>query len=277
MMPQEPLLQSLIARLKDVKNLSAIVLGGSHASGSQRPDSDIDIGLYYHTHTPLDCKQLRAIATALNDTPTPTVTNLGGWGRWVNGGAWLTIQGQRVDFLYRDIEFVSSTLDECNAGTLRSDYWQQPAYGFHNYIYCTETRICRALYDPNHIIEGLKAKVAHYPPKLKAAIIKNFLWSARFTLDNTVKAARRGEVYIVTGGLARALHCLVQVLYALNESWYINEKRLVTELNAFDKKPEQVLERIYAILGETGISSTELEASLGACEALYREIAALST
>ncbi len=99
----------------------------------------------------------------------------------------LTVQGQRVDFLYRNIDFVSSTLDECNAGIIRSDYWQQPAYGFHNFMYCTETRICRSLYDPDAIIASLKAKVTSYAPILKQAICKNFLWSARFTLDNAYK------------------------------------------------------------------------------------------
>src|SRR5581483_9895755 len=229
-MQHESLLQQIIHRLKDVHGLKAIVLGGSYASGAQRPDSDIDIGLYYYEKLPLDITHIRSIAFSLNDSPNPVVTDLGGWGTWVNGGAWLTIQGQHVDFLYRNIDFVTSTIDDCNAGNIRSDYWQQPAYGFHSFMYCTETFICRPLHDPEHIIEHLKTKVSHYPPKLKQVIIKNFLWSARFTLDNTYKPADRGEVYIVTGCLARAIHCLVQVLYALNETYYISEKKLTVDM-----------------------------------------------
>src|SRR5882724_5174530 len=171
-------LQHIIEQLKQVQGLRAIVLGGSYATGSQRPDSDIDIGLYYKERLPLDISQIRSIATAINDTPDPTVTELGGWGKWVNGGAWLTIKGQRVDFLYRNIDFVASTLDDCNRGIIRSDYWQQPAYGFHSFMYCTETTICQPLYDPDQKIEQLKASVQHYSPKLKQAILKNFLWGA---------------------------------------------------------------------------------------------------
>ncbi len=118
-MQYQLLLQQMVDQLKPVHGLRAIVLGGSYASGSQRPDSDIDIGLYYEENQPLDTEQIRAIASLLNDAPNPTVTDLGGWGTWVNGGAWLTIAGQRVDFLYRNIDFVSSTIDECNAGNLR--------------------------------------------------------------------------------------------------------------------------------------------------------------
>lgn len=194
-MQPEALLQQIIQRIKDVRGLKAFVLGGSYASGTQRADSDLDIGLYYYEKEPLDTSALRVIATSLNDTPDPVVTDLGGWGAWVNGGAWLSIQGQRVDFLYRNIDLVNTTIDECNAGIIRADYWQQPAYGFHSFMYCTETFINRPLYDPEHILEQLKAKVAAYSPELRRTIIKNFLWSARFTLENTHKAAKRGEVY----------------------------------------------------------------------------------
>src|SRR5260370_41924843 len=275
-MQHQLLLQQTVDRLKPVPGLRAIVLGGSYASGSQRPDSDIDIGLYYDETWPLDIHQIRSIASLLNDIPNPTVTDLGGWGTWVNGGAWLTIGGQRVDLLYRNIDFVSSTIDDCNAGQVRSDYWQQPAYGFHSFMYCTEIAICRPLYDPDHVIERLKAKVAHYSPHLKQAIIKNFLWNARFTLDNPSKPASRGEVYLVTGCLARAIHCLVQVLYAINETYYLSEKKLAADLCSFSLQPANFLERISTLLGTTGTTSAQLQASLAQTEALYNELATLA-
>src|SRR5437764_3084669 len=151
-------LQFIVDPLIEVDGLQAIVLAGSWASNTQRPDSDIDLGLYYGEDTPLDIKHVRKIANDLNDFADPVATELGGWGTWVNGGAWLTIEGQRVDFLYRNLDFVSSTIDDCNEGLVRSDYWQQPAYGFHSFMYCTETAICRPLYDPDQTIERLKAK-----------------------------------------------------------------------------------------------------------------------
>jgi hypothetical protein len=269
------LLQEIVASFKHVYGLRAIVLGGSYASGSQRPDSDIDIALYYNEREPLDVEHIRSIGVLLNDIPDPIVTDLGGWGTWVNGGAWLTIQGQRVDFLYRNIDFVSATIDDCNAGIIRSDYWQQPAYGFHSFIYCTETTICRPLYDPDGIIERLKAKVVTYSPSLKQTIIKDFLWRARFTLDNTYKPAARGEVYMTAGCLARAMHCLVQVLYALNETYYISEKNLARDVASFSVQPERFLERVYAILGNIGTDNTRLQEVLKETEGLYAEIVAL--
>ncbi len=180
---------NIVIKLKSVQGMQAIVLGGSWASGTQRPDSDIDLGLYYSADRLLDIQQVRNIAIELNDIPNPVVTDLGEWGRWVNGGAWLTIQGQHVDFLYRNIDFVATIIDDCNEGKIQSDYWQQPPYGFHSYIYCAETNICKILYDPNATIQTLKAKVAYYPQPLKRTIINEFVWSAEFTLQVAKKSA----------------------------------------------------------------------------------------
>src|SRR5436853_6655437 len=60
-MQHEFLLQQLVDQLKPVQGLRAIVLGGSYANGSQRPDSDIDIGLYYNEQRPLSTAHVRSI------------------------------------------------------------------------------------------------------------------------------------------------------------------------------------------------------------------------
>ncbi len=66
------------------------------------------------------------------------------------------------------------------------------------------------------------------------------------------------------------------MLYALNETWYLSEKRLASDLATFSIQPENFLARIYALLGATGTSSAQLLASLAKTEALYSEVAAFS-
>src|SRR5215475_3341453 len=101
---QRELVTSLVQRLGAIRGIGAVVLGGSHARGRARPESDIDLYLFYSEASPFSVQSLRELAEAVNDTPGPVVTNFYGWGPWVNGGTWLTIGGQRVDFLYRSLE-----------------------------------------------------------------------------------------------------------------------------------------------------------------------------
>lgn len=275
-MQHQQLLPLLVDKLQNVGGVQAIVLGGSFASETARPDSDIDIGLYYEESKPLDIVAIRAIANELHDYAEPVVTELGGWGPWVNGGAWLTIQGQRVDLLYRNSDFVAKIIDDCNRGIIVSDYWQQPAYGFHSFMYCSETSICKPLFDPDGLITRLKGLVSSYSPQLKQAIIKNFLWSAQFSLMNAEKPVKQVNVYMTVGCLARAIHCLVQVLYALNESYYLSEKRLAHDVQLFQIALPDFYERISTILGTVGTTQSELQSAFLDVKMLYEEVADLT-
>ena len=76
-----------------IPGMKAVVLGGSFARGRARPESDIDLYLFYSESSPFSIQGLRELAEAVNDSPAPGVTDFYGWGRWVNGGAWLTIGG----------------------------------------------------------------------------------------------------------------------------------------------------------------------------------------
>lgn len=275
-MEQAELIEQLVTKLKNVAGMQAIVLGGSHASGDQRPDSDIDLGLYYRETSPLAIQHIRAIAAELNDFPNPVVTQPGEWGRWVNGGAWLTIQGQRVDFLYRDLDFVEQIIDDCLRGEIQSNGFQQIPYGFHSYIYCAEMRICRPLYDPTGIIQPLKTKVAYYPQPLKQKILNAFLWDASFAYEIAQKSLKHGETYFLAGCLTRIASDLVQALYALNEIYFISDKRLYRDEQRFTLKPTNFTERVDAILGNIGNNQQKLAETLQATHDLLREMTALA-
>src|SRR5687767_7735140 len=72
-----------------VPGVVAVTLGGSRAGGVIHPDSDWDFGLYYRDTIRAD--DVRGLGF------DGTVVEPGAWGRLVNGGAWLTVEGQRVD------------------------------------------------------------------------------------------------------------------------------------------------------------------------------------
>src|SRR5262249_54796306 len=108
---QNDLISSLVERLAAIRGVKAVVLGGSYARGRARPGSDIDLGVFYSEAHTFSIETVRALANEINDTPGPVVTGFYEWGPWVNGGAWLTNDGQRVDLIYRSLEHVERTID----------------------------------------------------------------------------------------------------------------------------------------------------------------------
>jgi hypothetical protein len=92
------------------RGVVAVVVGGSRATGDERPESDWDLGVYYRGS--LD---LSAVA-ARGEVYPP-----GSWGRMMNGGAWLDVDGTRVDVLLRDLDVVEHWTAEAEAGRFEVD------------------------------------------------------------------------------------------------------------------------------------------------------------
>ncbi len=219
---------------------------------------------------------VKKLANEINDTPNPIVTAIGEWGKWVNGGAWLTIKGQRTDFLYRDLNFVSRIIQDCKKGIKQSDYYQQPPYGFHSYIYCAEIQICKILFDPENIIRKLKSEVKDYPQALKKTIINGFLWDVEFSLEHCKKFAQRGEILLAAGCFTRIASDFIQVLYALNDTFFIGEKKLYKQEPEFAVKPDNFINRMNEVLGKIGNSDAEMAKTFNDTKQLLDEFIELA-
>jgi len=272
------LAQRIADELIQIEGVTAVVLGGSRARGDAHPDSDIDLGIYYHPENPPSLESLRNLAARLDDRHSgDVVTNFGEWGPWINGGGWLQIEGQPVDWLYRDERLVRQVIDECRAGNPRVFYQVGHPHGFWTPIYMGEVFICKPLADPSGALAELKALTTPYPPALKTAMIQRNLWEAQFALDTSRKSALRGDVLHVSGGLFRCAACLVQVIFALNERYCLNEKGAVKLAPTFPLCPPDFAATMTGVLGQMGGTGEELSASIGQMEKLVETVRNLYT
>jgi predicted nucleotidyltransferase len=244
----DAVIADLVPRLAGVGGVVAVVLGGSYARGAERPDSDLDLGLLYRDATPIDLAALQTVIEEVNDTLDLVPSPLGGWGPWVNGGAWLRIDGHAVDLLYRSIDRYEATIENAQRGFAEHDYLQQPPFGFQSTIYLGEIAAGAALHDPSDVVSRLKASVHPYPPALRAALVAGYHWGAQFTLDNAGKPASRGDVYATLGCLSRASGFLVQVLLAHHERYPINDKGALDTLALLDETTASLTTRLQACL-----------------------------
>jgi hypothetical protein len=270
------LLEEIASALAKVPNVEAVALGGSHARGTHRPDSDLDIGIYYRESAPFAVGDIRAVAKAYSAAGTTTVTDFYDWGPFVNGGAWIDNAICKVDFLYRNLDQLERLVAATEQGEWSHSYDQQPPFGFRSVTILGEIHIAKPLHDPKNALAGLKARVATYPPALKARIVQDMLWLAEFSFIHARSYAETGDVPNTVGCMTRIYHCLVQTLYALNQTYFLNDKRSSAEIESFSKRPINFSARASVILASPGERAEKLGASLDWLKGLFAETVALA-
>jgi hypothetical protein len=219
------LLARVVAALSTVPGVKGLALGGSRALGTAAASSDYDIGIYYDSNAPFAHDAMQRAADALGDPGTDrTVTAIGAWGDWVNGGGWLTVAGRRVDLLYSNMRTIERVIQECRAGHVTVAYQPGHPHAFVSAAVAGQAAHCQPLWDPQGEIARLKGSAALYPQALRQSLIQRFGWEADFALQNALKALERGDVSYVAGCCYRSVACVVQVLFALNKRYLLNEK-----------------------------------------------------
>jgi predicted nucleotidyltransferase len=270
---QTAIIERVTDALRPVCGLRALVLGGSYARGRAKPDSDIDLGLYYDSARPLDVDHIRALAAALDRSGAATVSGIYGWGRWVNGGAWLTIEAQRVDLLYRSVDDVMQVLAEARAGRYEIDTDQQPPFGFFSPTLLGEVAVAQPLIDPSGLLASLKAQVLPMPSALTASVVQGRLWQVEFGLAAFVpKFVVAADAYGVAGCLTRFAHALVLALFALNGTYLVNDKTALDEIDGFARAPADFSRRVRAALGAVGHTAQSQTAATAVIAALCADV-----
>lgn len=243
-----PLAQTIAARAAEVPGVVAVSLGGSHARGKARPDSDLDLGLAYDAEHPFDLAALSALCRDLDDSGQAEATPPGGWGPWVDGGAWLTVEGQRVDLIYRELGRVEGSVEDALAGRVTLHAQPGHPHGIHGHHYAAELASCVILHDPAGRLERLRVRLGEYPAALAEALERHYGWSPGFWLDGAEKGRTRGDLHHAQGCLYQAVMALVQTLCARDRAWILNEKGAVALAGALPGAPPGFEARVNAAL-----------------------------
>jgi predicted nucleotidyltransferase len=241
-------------RLAALPRVTAVALGGSRGTGTHRPDSDWDFAVYYRGR--FDPADLRAVGWA------GEVSELGGWGGGVfNGGAWLHVDGRKVDVHYRDLDEVEHHLAEARAGRFRIENLLFYLAGVPTYVVVAELAANRVLAGELPRPEYPAALREHAPPQWWAR--------ARFTLDYARGAyAGAGRVVECAGAVARAAAEAGHAILAARGEWITNEKRLLDRagLRGMDAAAVGLTpdpDVLAAALDRAGDALTDVVASVG--------------
>jgi predicted nucleotidyltransferase len=260
------------SELAKVEGVVAVVLGGSWAKDTATKDSDIDLAIYYNANNLPSLESLKKVIDQIADDPSDNIlTDFGGWGPWINGGGWINVKNHDINLLYSNLEqirhHVQETLED------HSKLYKQPGHphGFHTHMYAGQIHIAKILYDPRGEIAKLKAILKPYPVRLKAFLIQEFSWQADFALAIAKKAVSRADIFYITACFVECAACLIQVLFALNETFWINEKGAIEITKTFILKPTNFNSRLEQLLANVGTNAKELEKTLHQFKELLSE------
>ncbi len=240
-----PAVGELARQLAALPGAVAVALGGSRATGTHRPDSDWDLGLYYRgSQRPLRTADVRALGHEGH------VSELGEWGPVVHGGAWLTVGGLPVDVLFRDLDRIEGEMLAASRGEFAIVAQNGHVAGAPTYLPVGELALCRT-------VAGDLPHPA-FPRRLATAARERWEGQARVALMFALGHARLGDPVGCSGALAVAALSAAHARMAALRSWVLNEKGLVRRAG---------LEAVEPLLAAPGATSADLAATVDAVDA----------
>ena len=272
-------LDALAQRLTSVSGVVGVVLGGSRARGEHKPDSDVDLGIYYRDD--LDIAALGALARDVAG-PDAEVTERGEWGPWVDGGAWLVIgvngrngDGVHVDWIYRDVDRVRDAWARAHRGAYTWNTQTGHPIGVPDFAYVGELALAVVLVDPTGELTDIRDAIT-YPDALRAALARN-LWEADFLLQIAAKATSRGDAAYVALCVSRALLLCAHALHAHDRRWLVNEKGAIASAGLLPSAPSHFERRVRELMGQLGMGPEDLLHSIETAGEVVRDVRRVCT
>jgi predicted nucleotidyltransferase len=197
--------------LRRIPGVVAVSLGGSRASGRATASSDWDVGLYYRGD--LDTDAIRGLGWS------GRVFEPGEWGRVVNGGAWLEVDGEKVDLIYRDLDEVERWTAEAEHGRFEIEPVVGYVAGIATYVLAGELAL-------NEVLAGDLPRPS-FPDALRATAPP--LWNrlAGGALHHARVHLARGDVTAAMANLGQSVLSAAQARLAAAGEWALNEKGIV--------------------------------------------------
>lgn len=201
----------LCAMLARIEGVCAVTIGGSRATDSADESSDWDVGVYYRGR--IDLAPLR-----LHGEVHPP----GSWGRIMNGGAWLRLDGAKVDVLLRDLDVALHWAGRAELGVYENDALLGYLAGVPTYSLMAELAV-------NRTVSGSLPVVEEYPAALARAGARRWALDADFSLSHARMRADRGDAVGTVGQAAKAVIETAHAVACRRRLWVLNEKRLIEQ------------------------------------------------
>jgi hypothetical protein len=172
-------------------------------------------------------------------------------------------EGIEIDYCWvRTIDQIDQQLGEWLSGQIKPI--EMTLWGYHLLTDLTNQVVIE---DEHGLIATWQARLNPYPATLQQAIIKKHLnsliyWRSDYHYRNKVA---RADLVFLAGMNARLVHDSMQVLFALNQTYYVGDGNNLHYAEGFQILPANFRQRVEAILTPGGLT----------IEQQYRDLLAL--
>jgi hypothetical protein len=259
---------AIIPDVAGVPGVCAITLGGSWARDAADALSNVDLGLYHDHGAPPDAAALRRVLGALD--PDAEVFEHGRPGA-EDGGARLSIGNRRVDLVQRNLAAVGKSVEDAQRGRLSFSYRTGHPHGFGSFFYAAELAHAEVLFDPDHTLFPLRARVRGLHQPLRRALC-GLLDEADLCLGVARQSARRADVLHVAGLTYRAVVCMAYALHARHGRWISTEKRILEGLSELGHPAGDLVKAAEATLSDLGNQPSALAGSVDRLAGILQDV-----
>lgn len=208
----------------------AVSIGGSYGKGTFDGTSDLDFRLFCDRQlSPPEafCEAYAQLQTAID--------------RWAAEG--ITIDGCWV----RTVGEIEQQLQQWERGIGKPYDLVWTIWGYH---VLTDVYNQWVIDDPKGILAGWRTRLATYPAPLKESILTERLASLRYWRQDYhyQHKVARADVVFLAGLSSKLIHDVIQLLFALNETYYPGDGNNLVFVERFAHAPERFAEKVEAIL-----------------------------
>lgn len=228
----QPVIDECVPLFKPLaKGRYAVTIGGSRGKGTADTRADVDFRLF--------CDEIA-------DGPKYWETTT--WQMFVQAVERWRAKGINIDYCWvRTVAEIDGQLGAWLSGQVQPVERVWTLWGYH---LLTDIANQAVIEDPDGLIAAWQARLVPYPQALQQAIIKKHLgslnyWRTDYHYRNKVE---RGDVVFLAGLTARLIHDIMQVLFALNETYYVGDGNNLHYVAKFAIQPPAFAERVTTIL-----------------------------
>jgi len=226
----------------------AIALAGAHAKGTADISSDLDIYLFAECFLPAD--QRHTLIRTISDPDKPIYISNNADGRPWGGSMDFYFDGIPVEINIRTFALVDKIVNDSLSGKFEIVPATWTSNGYYTYVYLSELNFIVPVWDPNGYLSMRKALVVTYPEPLRNAIIRRFMDRAETWLDNFHynTAIERCDLLFIAPIILHTVLDMVQVVFALNRTYFNGDKKLEKALNAMPLCPQFLKTKLSFLL-----------------------------